>query len=84
MPTAEELVEEAAGVAWDTFKTEHPSQAAALENVFGDKTFYKVMKTLENDDRYTALVEQTDSEASIVALSGTLLPIIIDAAIGLI
>ena len=78
------MVEKATSLAWAQFETEHPNLAASLERIFGDQSRARVIQSLQNDQRYQSLVEQTDAEADIGAIVSSLLPIVTDVAMKLL
>ena len=78
------MVEKATFLAWGQFEAEHPNLAAALERVLGDQSQARVIQSLQNDQRYQDLVEQTDAEANVATVVASLLPIVTDVAMKLL
>lgn len=68
---------EAVGKAWEDLKVEHPNQVVAFEAAASGGPAANLIATLQDDDEYQALVEATDSEASIVSLVETVAPMVL-------
>ncbi len=79
-----QMIEKATSLAWAQFEAEHPNLAASLERTFGDQLQAKVIQSLQNDERYQSLVEQTDAETNVAAIISSLLPIVTDVAMKLL
>lgn len=69
-------VEEAVGLAWDEYKGRHPQQAEAIESQFGEPLVF-ILKKLENDADYQALLTKTEAEVQIANLVEVVAPLVL-------
>ncbi len=77
-------IREAVGVAWETFKLDHPNQAADLEATFGDDWKAPLCDELAKDEAYLTLLAETNDETSIATLAAKILPLIFPAVVSLL
>jgi hypothetical protein len=74
--TIKATIEKQVGLTWADIKARFSIQAASIERTCGGDPVDLVMRKLEEDDEYRALLAKTDTEAGLAGLVNAVAPIL--------